>query len=121
MNSNPIDFMGLFGRFALLNQMWQHWGIVSTGTAWSAGVTGPQAVIVATAAITVTLPQASKSLGRAYFIKNVFAGGVTVAATGADTIDGSASKSLPHQYNSMLVVCDGVSNWWILAEFPQPL
>jgi hypothetical protein len=51
--------------------------------------------------ITITLPLGVE--GRWYYIKNQVTGNVTVQATGIDTIDGSASKTLRTNAGIMLV------------------
>ena len=120
MKENELG-SALQGRFGLINQMWLHYGVVSTGIAFAAGVDSANAVIVTTAAVTVTLPLAADFPGKSFYIKNDFAGATTIARSGADLIDGATSKSLPNQFDCMHVVSDGVSNWWILSAFPQPL
>jgi hypothetical protein len=51
--------------------------------------------------ITITLPPGVE--GRWYYIKNQVSGSITVQATGIDTIDGSASKTLRTNAGIMLV------------------
>jgi len=85
-------------------------GVISTGV--NLIVTADQDVVVATAAVTVTIPDAALSLGRTVAIKNGgVAGNVTVNALGG-TIDGDASELLA-QDESIVCISDGV-NWWIL-------
>lgn len=60
---------------------------------------------------TLTLPTAVASTNT-YYIKNV-SGTTTIATTSAQTIDGSASASLPVQYTSLTLASDG-SNWNII-------
>lgn len=65
-------------------------------------------------AATVTLPlAASMPAGFTVGIKKKDSGGnaVTVARSGSDTFDGATSISLAAQFNSCLLVCDGVSQW----------
>jgi len=51
--------------------------------------------------ITITLPPGVE--GRWYYIKNQVTGTITVQASGIDTIDGSASKTLRTDAGIMLV------------------
>ena len=60
---------------------------------------------------TLTLPTAVASTNT-YYVKNV-SGTTTIATTSAQTIDGSASASLPVQYTSLTLASDG-SNWNII-------
>ena len=64
--------------------------------------------------ITVKVPENSDS-GTQYIIKKTDSSTntVTIARAGSDTIDGSASKVLYHQYETLTVVSDG-SNWHII-------
>ena len=64
-------------------------------------------------AITVNLDAANP--GIQYIIKKIdsSANAVTIAASGAETIDGAASITLPSQYQSVTLVCDG-TNWFIV-------
>ena len=62
---------------------------------------------------TLDLPSAAVA-GDVIYIKNNAASHVlTVATEGSETIDGSATKILYHQYESLTVVSDG-SNWHII-------
>ena len=56
---------------------------------------------------TLTLPDASGCIGRQYIIKQLGAGAVTVACTGAQTIDGAATMVLT-QFEALSVVSNGV-------------
>lgn len=65
--------------------------------------------------ITVTLPLASAAGKREYRIKridNSVSDTVTIAPSGADTIDGATSHTLDVQYESVTFVSNG-SNWFI--------
>jgi hypothetical protein len=73
-----------------------------------------------TGGITATLPTAvtdggigGSNLGKRYIIKNVHATSVTIACTGAETIDGATTKTLA-QWEKMTVMSDG-ANWVIIA------
>lgn len=69
-------------------------------------------------AFAATLPLASTCAGRIYTIKKIDASGnaVTVTASGADTIDGAATKALSAQWKYITIQSDGVSAWWIIAN-----
>lgn len=69
-----------------------------------------------TAAFTLTLPTAASIAGRQYTLKRLNSGAnaVTVAAQSGQTIDGATTKVLSTQYQSLQVVSDGSTNWWIL-------
>ncbi len=66
-------------------------------------------------AVSVTLPLASAQTGKIYVIKKIDSSvnAVTVARSGADTIDGATSVSLLTQYQFTVVQSDG-TNWWII-------
>jgi hypothetical protein len=64
-------------------------------------------------AVTVTLPTAALSLGRAILIKKIDSSGnaVTVSRSGTDTIEGSNTVSLAAQWNKTLVVAGAALSW----------
>jgi len=66
--------------------------------------------------IQVTLPAAASNAGRVVVVKKVDAGvgAVTLAASGADSIDGIATRPLAIQYAVLMVQSDGASNWFLL-------
>lgn len=81
-------------------------------------ITSSDTVIMADATggnVTITLPVASGVSGYRFFVKRTdgSANSVSVARSGADTIDGATSQSLSIQYTSLTVVSDG-SNWYII-------
>jgi hypothetical protein len=102
-------------RYNLINHPYLHYGTFTTTVSITAGEESAAAVILANGAITITLPLAVDNKGRAFYIKNIGVGAVTVAPSGGDLIDGGAGGSLPDQYDVMLVVSDGTTNWWILS------
>jgi hypothetical protein len=65
--------------------------------------------------VTVTLPDASDVTADTVFvIKRTTAGANTLTvAPGSGNIDGSATYSLPNQYDRVAVVSDG-ANYWII-------
>jgi hypothetical protein len=67
-------------------------------------------------AFTITLPAASAAEPRIFRIKriNIGGGNVTIAAAGADTIDGGASVLLTAQWHLVELVSDRVSSWYLL-------
>lgn len=73
-------------------------------------------IISASGITTITLLSAAGIAGRKYTIKNIDAvNTVTVNVTGAETIDGAATKLLTVQYQYISVVSDG-TNWLIVAD-----
>lgn len=66
-------------------------------------------------AITITLPAASALTNRLFNIKKIDSTGntVTIAPSGADTIDGSTSAIIELQWVNVVVQSDG-TNWYIL-------
>jgi len=69
----------------------------------------------AAAGFTVTLPAAALCKCNVINIKkiDVTANAVTVAANGAEKIDGQATQVITAPYTNMLITSDG-SNWYIL-------
>ena len=67
------------------------------------------------AAVILTLPMVEKSEGRVLVIKKIDASGNAVTATGdgVETIDGSNTKALSSQYDSVRIISDGTT-WWII-------
>lgn len=103
-------------RYGLLNHPYIHYGVVTASANFAAGVDSGAGVILVNGAFTVTLPLAVNFPGKSFFIKQIAAAAATIACSGADTIDGAASQSLPDQYDVMQVVSDGVSAWHILSS-----
>ena len=66
-------------------------------------------------AVTITLPAASNNSGRIVTIKktDATANAVTVARTGADTIDGATAQTIGTQYMALTFQSDGTS-WWVI-------
>jgi hypothetical protein len=67
--------------------------------------------------ITITLPPAALVPGRIYAFKRISSGANTVTVDGyaAETIDGAASHSLTPQWNSLILMTNGVA-WFKLAD-----
>lgn len=68
-------------------------------------------------AITLTLPPAALVPGRIYAFKRINSGAnaVIVDPSGAETIDGAATHTLTPQWNSLLIMTNGVA-WFILSD-----
>ena len=64
--------------------------------------------------ITVSLPKAKESSGRAYTVKKIDATANTVTVDGddAETIDGAATKVLTSQWETLSIVCNGTA-WFV--------
>lgn len=94
-------------------------GAFRSVTASGAVVSGDYLIIAdATAgAITLTLPPAALVPGRLYAFKRINAGAntVTVDAYASETIDGNLTHTLTPQWNSLLIMTNGVA-WFILAD-----
>jgi hypothetical protein len=110
-------------RYGLLNHAWLHYGIRTLTASFTAIEDGPECVLICNADITVTLPLAADHPGAAIYIKkvNFTVNPIVIRVVGTDQIDGANplnNTSLAAQYDSVLVVSDGVSNWWILAHNP---
>ena len=67
---------------------------------------------LASGQITLTLPSAASNSGRAFYIKNVGVGQVTIALTGSDKIDSNTSLVLRYTNSSLSLVSDG-TDWKI--------
>ena len=108
--------------YSLATQSWTRFageGVLTT-TAVTGAVTldATYHVVLAdatSAAFTVTLPAAATNSGRSYHIKKVdaSANAVTVDGNGAETIDGTTTKVITTQYDSIHIVCNG-STWHII-------
>ena len=68
-------------------------------------------------AITLTLPPAALVPGRIYANKRINSGANQVIVDGyaSETIDGAATHTLTPQWNSLLIMTNGVA-WFILAD-----
>ncbi|KPA13942.1 conserved hypothetical protein, secreted [Candidatus Magnetomorum sp. HK-1] len=70
-------------------------------------------VLMVQGSITMTLPLSSSNTGKVFTLKNVGTDVITVNASGADTIDGKTTLTLPDQYGWLSVISDG-NSWNIL-------
>lgn len=68
--------------------------------------------------VTITLPVANGNEGRQIAIKKVDASvnAVTVDGHAAETIDGAATFSLPTQYDTVVIYCNG-SGWDVISTY----
>lgn len=68
-------------------------------------------------AITISLPNASGCAGRVYIIKKISGAGnnVVIDPFGSNQIDGSSTRTMTAQYESVLIQSDG-SDWFVLAN-----
>jgi hypothetical protein len=66
---------------------------------------------------TITLPPANTGNGMMVSIKKIdsSSNAVSVAASGADQIEGETSKALSAQYSGLTLISDGTSNWFIVG------
>lgn len=90
------------------------YSVVAKAADYTETTTNGDLVILATAALTVTLPTAVGS-GAKFTVKKTFAaaGLVVLATTAAQTIDGGTTATLTNQYESITLVTDG-TNWAII-------
>ncbi len=68
-------------------------------------------------AVTITFYAASGNAGKIITVKKTdsSANAVTLDGNASETLDGATTLSLPKQYDSATLVCDG-TNWTILAK-----
>ena len=89
--------------------------IVGTNSAYTLGI--DDQIILVKNTTTVTLPSAFGIAGRMYTIKRLDPGNVaTLAAIGAETIDGLATQTINTNYAGITVASDG-NNWVIISRF----
>jgi len=67
-------------------------------------------------ALTITLPKVVNSEDLTYYIKkiDVSVNAVTIDGNGSETIDGATTQSLPNQYDSLTMNCNG-SVWYLIG------
>jgi trimeric autotransporter adhesin len=65
---------------------------------------------------TVTLPPASGNSGRFVYVQRFGGSAFTLAASGTDTIDGSASTNMNPDLSGRYLLCDGVSRWYVVSS-----
>lgn len=101
-----------------LQRVWQRWQQEETLTTQTSSYTVPENIFyvradATSATMTVTIPPAVGRDGRKILVCKVDSSGnaVTVAATGTDTIQGSASISLAAQWNKALLISNGNNGW----------
>lgn len=84
--------------------------INSISTDTTAGATaGTDYVYLVSGTTTLTIPTAVANTNQ-YTVKNVGSGIVTIATTGAETIDGNLTITMPVQFTSVDLISDG-TNW----------
>jgi hypothetical protein len=69
--------------------------------------------------VTINLPSAAGNSGRILYIKRIDATGNTLSinGNGGDLIDGSSPYNVAGSLPAVTLVCDGVSNWYIIGIF----
>lgn len=107
---NPEMVKLLAADFVMRKELGRLRVVAKTG-AYTA--TAQDDVILCNGTFTVTLPTAVGIVGKVYHIKNNGVGTVTVDGDSSETIDGTTTKALSSQYDSISVVSDG-SGWAIL-------
>jgi len=63
--------------------------------------------------VTIDLPPAEKGIHFVIKKTDNSANTVIIDAAGSETIDGSTTKTLPNQYDSIRIVSDSVE-WWVI-------
>ena len=64
--------------------------------------------------VTVDLPAAAADQGKPKYIKKLGStANVTIDADGSETVDGSLTRALTAQYETVCIVSDG-AEWWVL-------
>jgi len=106
-------------RFDLMNKAYLRYGVIIVDAApFNIGVDSADAVIlVSTPGGALNLPLAASKPHAAYYIKKVAAGAdAEIFRAGADLIDGATMIALPLQYDAVLLVSDGLTNWYVLSK-----
>ena len=67
--------------------------------------------------LAVTLPLAANQLAKVYAIKQLDAapGTVDITTQGPDLIDGVPVYQLTAQFEAVIIVSDGITDWWIIS------
>ena len=106
--NNPTSTMQVAGSVAM--------SITSKTAAYTATASDYSIICGGTSSYTISLPQASTCSGRVYVIKKTSASmiyTVTIDPNGTETIDGSLTRGISTQYDSVMIQSDG-SNWFVL-------
>ena len=85
--------------------------VVSSLTA-DATLNAQDELVLCNGTFTVTLPPASGSEGKIYYIKNIGSGTVTIDGNSSETIDNATTKDL-FQLEYVQIVSDN-TEWWIV-------
>lgn len=128
--SLPTKYVGDLIRYNSETYQWnngtQSYDVVGTGTlpgsviqsktsSFTADVADDVYLINAASPTVATLPAASSASGKIFTFKrlNSTSSTVTIDGNGAETIDGALTLSIPNQYDTISIVCDGAS-WWVI-------
>ncbi|MES2395348.1 MAG: hypothetical protein V4549_05065 [Bacteroidota bacterium] len=95
--------------------------ITNSGTATAYTLSASNSIVIVsgtgTGTTTLTLPLASSAPGRIYYLKNAqSSGGVTLARSGSDLLDGIAPTISLSFLEGYIIVSDGVLGWYIIAR-----
>ena len=104
-NNNPTSTLSVTGSTA--------YSITTKTANYTASANDYSIVCNNTGAITISLPAASGATGRVYVIKKISAAlnNVTIDPNSSETIDGSSTRVLTLQYESVMIQCDGSSRY----------
>jgi hypothetical protein len=95
-------------------------GAVYTMTYKTADFTAKDYVVYLVSAVTntviVTLPLASLSTDKLYYIKKIDSSGnyVVIQPQSGDFIDGQTAYNITAQFECITVISNGIANWWII-------
>jgi len=96
--------------------IYPRFNVVATSAATSAPAAG-DFVLISIDNHTCTLPTAVGITGKVIGVyqASLFSGTITIATTGAETINGAATLNVPSQYSKYMLMSDG-ANWVIIGD-----
>lgn len=95
---------------------------VVTKTANYTATASDDIILCNTNAFTITLPAATTSSGKIYYIAKIGSdtNAISITRAGSDTIDGATTVTLNNQYDIITIGCDGSSIWYIIQYLKSP-
>lgn len=113
LGTTPSDILLGYGAFRGFRT------VVTNVSSGSLSVTDQHVVLVSTntsGTVTFNLPSAATHAGNHYYFYKRNAGGsMTIARSGADSIDGAVSVSFSTQYDALHIISDGGTRWMIIS------
>jgi hypothetical protein len=115
-NANSVAITG--GTITGVTGISGGWTLITKAFVDSPFMTASDNTILCNAAggnMIINLPAAASNANKIYNIKKIDSSGnsITIDANASETIDGTITKSLNTQYESITIQCDG-ANWYIL-------